>query len=362
MQVEDISYLRLRTQNISCPLPGGPKDLVSRMGAMQAQDYPMAKWAVGLRTRGATESSVEEAINRGEILRTHLMRPTWHFVSSDDIYWLLALTAPRVKTSLASRQKQLEITPETIRKSNDLITSTISRNGHSTREELVMALKWQGFSLADNRASHLLIIAELDGLICSGEIQKNKPTYALLEERVPRKQLMSRDEALAALAGRYFRSHGPAMIRDFAWWSGLTLKEATRGLDMVKADLERMNAGEQEFWMFPSEDPRPERNSVYFLPAYDEFIISYRDRSMIISDKELLKITSANGMFWPLIVVDGKVVGLWKRKVNGDSVSVEIRYFDSIPETRKHRINESAAAYAGFNGKKWTSSEQDMTR
>ena len=340
MQVEDISYLRLRTQNISSPLTGGPKDLVSRMGAMQAQDFSMAKWAVGLRTKGATEVSVEEALNGGEILRTHLMRPTWHFVSSDDIYWLLALTAPRLKASLASRQKRLEITPETIRKSNDLITSTISRNGHSTREELAMALKGQGFSVADNRGSHLLIVAELDGLICSGQVRKNKPTYALLEERVPRKKILSRDEALATLAGKYFSSHGPAKIADFAWWSGLTMKEATRGLDMVKADMERMNAGEREFWMLHSEDPRPERDSVYFLPAYDEFIISYRDRSMIIADKEHLKITSANGMFWPLIVVDGKIVGLWKRKVNGDSVSIEIRYFDSIPESRKHRINK----------------------
>ncbi len=312
----------------------------------------MGKWAIGLRVSGSTDQIIEKALNRGDILRTHLMRPTWHFVSREDIYWILELTAPRVRSALRSRQKQLEITPEVEKKSNELLVTTISKNGYSTREDIVDAFKKAKFSLSENRMAHLLLIAELEGLICSGEIRKNKPSYALLEERVPQKKLFPREESLARLTKKYFTSHGPAELKDFAWWSGLTVKDAAAGLEMVKQGLRSEKMDGRTFWMDPSAVSDPGTDTVILLPAFDEYIISYRDRSAVITEAEHLRNIAGNGMFWPVILVDGRAAGIWKRTVKNDKVIIELNYFKKPTRALIGKVKQSAGLYADFLGKK----------
>jgi hypothetical protein len=217
MTLSDLSLNRIKNQGIDEQSFISAKDLVAHMGAMQVQDYLMAKWAIGLRVQHATDKTIVDAYNNGEIIRTHLMRPTWHFVSPDDIYWLLELTSPQIKNSSKSRNKQLELDETIFTKSNAILENALCKNSNLTREELRELYAKENFKTNENRLSHLLMHAELDGVICNGAIKGNKQTYALLAERIPTKKLLSREESLAELAKRYFTSHAPATLRDFIW-------------------------------------------------------------------------------------------------------------------------------------------------
>ncbi len=215
---------------------------------MQAQDYNMSKWAVGVRLPGSTNKTIETAIDMAEIIRTHLLRPTWHIVSAKDIYWLLELTAPRIKASLKSRHKELEISEYVIKKSKKIIEDALLGDHHLTREELVGKLENSKIKTNNNRASHIFLMAELDGLICSGKIKGKKQTYALLEERVSRKKNFNREESLAELSKGYFKTRGPATLQDFAWWSGLTLTDAGKAFETVKEDFISEMINSRTFW------------------------------------------------------------------------------------------------------------------
>ena len=326
------------------------QELVTCMGAMQAQDYAMAKWGIGIRIPKITDDAVTRSINAGEIIRTHVMRPTWHFVSSNDIYWMLELTAPRILNSMKSRHKQLELTDEIIKKSNNLIVNALSNNNHLTRGELVDQFKQAGFRLKDNRAAHLLMRAELDGLICSGKTKGKNPTYALLPERVPTKKKLTKEEALAKLALTYFTSHGPATLKDFTWWSGLTVKDAKTGIELVKNEMVAKEYNEQLYWFSPDNAIREKNDSVYLLPAFDEFIISYKDRSPSISANHKEKTFSSNGIFWPVVLINGKVNGLWKRTIHKNSLYTEISLFEEVSSLIKEKIIHAANRYGKFQG------------
>lgn len=353
MEKHEIASARLLNQQISASNGTSPSESVKWLGAMQAQDAAMALWAIGLRTFNSTISSVRKACDQGEIIRTHLMRPTWHYVSADDIYWMLELTAPQIKNSLKTRHKQLGITDDILNKVKDIFTEYLMRNGASPREELVSQLEEAGIPNKDNRAAHLLMHAELDGIICSGPMKGNKQTYALLEERVPKKKKLPYQEALAELAMRYFSSHGPATSDDFAWWSGLRAKHVKLALELVKQQLQSVIIDSQEYW-FSSNTQFSKTNHqlVHLLPAFDEFIVSYRDRSAILTSEHHKKAVSRNGLFWPVIVVNGKVEGLWKRTIKNNLVQIEIHPFHSISSFTLEQIKEQAELYGKFLGKK----------
>lgn len=235
MTLENIATIRLASQQITTTKFTTAKEIVSCMGAMQAQDYAMAKWAIGARLPQSTDKQIETAINKGEILRTHVMRPTWHFVSADDIYWMLKLTSPRIKTSLKSRFMELGLSESVIKKTNSSIEKILSGGKHLTREEIMIELKKNKINDDNLKSYHLMFCAELDGIVCSGEVKDNKQTYALFEERVKKKISLTREEALAELAKKYFFSHSPATIKDFVWWSGLAVGDAKLAMEMVKS-------------------------------------------------------------------------------------------------------------------------------
>ena len=320
---------------------------------MQAQDYNMAKWAVGIRLPGSTEKMIEEAVNSGEILRTHLLRPTWHFVSADDINWMLDLTAPRLKSSLKSRWKAMELTETVFKKSNLVLGKALRDGKHLTREELKIKLEKAKIPTKDQRIVHLLFRAELDGLVCSGSVKDKKQTYALLRERFPKSKIVGKGEALANLAGRYFSSHGPATLQDFVWWSGLQVKDARQAFAMIKSKFISEKIGTQIYWFTDSLSlPKANKKSVKLLPAYDEFIISYRDRSAVIPHEKQKKTISNNGIFWPTTLINGQVVGTWKRTIKKEKVIIETQFFKLPDEATKSLLKSAAEKYGDFLKKK----------
>jgi hypothetical protein len=353
MNLTDISNLRLINQQIAKPGFTTAGDIVSWMGAMQAQDYSMAKWALGIRLPGSTDELIESEIDKGKIIRTHALRPTWHFVSADDIYWMLDLTGPQIKASMKSRDKQLGLTENLVKKSNSIIEKALSNGNHLTREELIAELERAHIDTGDNRASHFFLRAEIESIICSGKIKKNKPTYTLLSEWVPGSNSLSREEAMMKLVRKYFTSHGPATLQDFVWWSGLSVNESKVALEMIRSDFVSETIGNKTYWFADSFSlPRLEKDLIYLLPAYDEFIISYQDRTASLPSGNHIKAVSDNGIFRPFILINGQVKGTWKRGIKKDKVILETELFDSKDKAIKNMIEKVSARFGHFLNKK----------
>lgn len=355
MKPSDISLIRLLNQHIAGKRLTTPKEIVSWMGAMQAQDYPMAKWAIGVRLPGSTDRSIEAAIDNAEIIRTHLLRPTWHFVAAEDIYWLLELTAPQIKAAQSSRDRDLALTEAVYARSNTTIENALSADGHLTREELIAELQKAGIATDQNRASHLFARAELEKIICSGATRKGKPTYALLSKRVQKARELTKEKALAELARRYFTSRGPATLQDFTWWSGLAARDAKHALDLVKSDLNPETIDGRTYWLTPDFTvPTFSHTSVFLLPTYDEFILSYANRGASIpsEQEQHMKEISDRGVFRPIIVVNGQVSGIWKRTIKKDTIIIEIQPFTLTDQSTQELIHHAASQYEHYIGKK----------
>jgi len=224
---------------------------------------------------------------------------------------------------------------------------------HFTREELVTELAKDDIATDNNRASHILFYAELEGLICSGKTKNNKLTYALLRDRVPKTKTFNREEALFLLAIKYFTSHCPATLQDFAWWSGLSLTESKIGLEMAKSKLVSETIDNKTYWFTDTYSiPKPENDSVYLLPAYDEFIISYRDRTASLPFDINKKAISNNGIFRPAIVINGLVAGIWKRTIKKEKIILETEFFHPINKAINDLLEEAIILFENFMNKK----------
>ncbi|MEP6989080.1 MAG: winged helix DNA-binding domain-containing protein, partial [Chloroflexota bacterium] len=248
MNLTHIAFKRLDNQQFKGTHFDTPADLVGWMGAVQAQDYGAAKWALGLRMPASNDALMEQAFNEGRILRTHVMRPTWHFVTPADIRWMLELTAPRVNTLAAYYYRQVELDEVVFQKAKKVLIKALEGGHQLIREELVSALVQSGIVNNDLRMTHIMMWSELDGLICSGARRGKQHTYALLDERAPQAKSLPREEALVELARRYFISHGPATIQDFVWWSGLLMVDAKAGVDALKSELSCEVINGQTYW------------------------------------------------------------------------------------------------------------------
>lgn len=345
----EIARQRLTQQYIASAAFEKAVEVVRWFGAMQAQDYLGALWAVGSRMQNAMAEDVERAIAAGEIVRTHPMRGTWHFVAGDDIRWLLSLTGQRMLTRTAPMYRQLELDNATFACSHDLIERMLQGGKQLTRHELAAAHEQVGISTTGLRLTFLLSHAELEGLIVGGVRRGKQFTLALLDEMVPTYRMLEREEALAELARRYFTSHGPATAHDFAWWSGLTLAEVRTGLALNKEHLVEEKINGQSYWRSPS---LPTLSLVsptaYVLPPYDEYTVAYKDRSAVLDPAHI--ITTRNGIFSPIIVVNGQVVGLWAREVKKSEVIVTPNLFVELNKTEMRAVVEAAERYGKFLG------------
>lgn len=354
MTLNDVANIRSFNQQVAFSRFTSARELVRWMGAMQAQDFRMAKWAIGLRTTGSTEQLINKAIDSGEIIRTHLLRPTWHLVPSEDVYWMLELTAPQIRTILRTRHNQLGFNDPIIEKCYGVIKEALKGRHYLSREELAGHLNKIGITNENNRLAHVLLLAEISGLICSGTTQGDQQTYALLEERVKKPEGISKEKALEKLALRYFLSRGPATLLDFKWWSGLTIKDARNALESVKSSLEQAVIGPDIYWMSKdvSSFNGQSSSSLFLLPAYDEFLISYNDRSASLPDIQNKKTISDNGIFRPLIVSDGQVIGIWKRTTKKEIKLIECELFQTANKAIKKNIETVAEKFSLFLNKK----------
>jgi len=352
VNIKEIPTLRVINQQIGGSKFKSAKEAAGWMAALQAQDYNMSKWAFGIRIAGSTEETINREINSGNIIRTHLLRPTWHFVSADDIYWILGLTAPNIKAAMRSRDRQLGLTDTVVNKCKSVIEKALAKENHMTREELINVLIEAGIDTGENRASHILMRAEIDGLICSGKQKGNKITYTILKEWAPETGKINRDEALMKLACRYFTSRGPASLQDFIWWSGLSTGDSKLALELNRSNLLSEKIENQTYWF--SDSPLENKtlsDMIYLLPAYDEFILSYRDRRATLDFTEHKKAVSDNGVFYPVIVLNGKVIGTWRRNLAKTRLKLETTLFKEGGEDLFKKISEASLRYSDFINK-----------
>jgi hypothetical protein len=348
----DLVSYRLQNQRLSRNKFDNAADVVSYLAAVQSQDFAGGKWAIGLRTNGLSEVDVDRAFAEGSILRTHVMRPTWHFVTPQDIRWMLALTAPRVRAQIAFMDRQLELDNDIFKESNDVLFKSLQGGKHLTRAELEPAYQKARIPAKGQRLGHLLMHAELDGIVCSGPRKGKQFTYALLEERVPRAKSPSHEESLAALVTRYFLTRGPATLQDFAWWSGLTVSDGRRGLDMVKSQFVGELIDGQTYWF---SDTMPTMNSniedAYLLPNYDEFVVGFKDRSAIGKAARQAGIEQSDqALLSNVILLDGQIIGGWRRTLTKSSVLVEASLFVRLTKKKEKQIELAAGRLGAFLG------------
>jgi hypothetical protein len=333
-----------------------PVEAVRWLGAVQAQDYAGAKWAIGQRVRGATDASVEAAFDRGDILRTHVLRPTWHAVAPEDIRWMLALTAPRVKAAMAYYDRQLELDAATYARCNDALANALAGGKHRTREELGVALGRAGVAASHQRLGHIMMGAELDAVICSGARRGKQFTYALLDERAPAARPIARDAAVAELARRYFTSHGPAQLADFAWWSGLTVADAKAGVAAASPALADVVVDGKRHWYAANASTtkppgRAAKPVAHLLPNYDEYLVAYKDHGAAVDPAIGRKVGARDIVFANhVVVLDGQVVGGWRRTVGSAGVVVALKLLSKLSRDQKAALALAVERYRRFLG------------
>jgi hypothetical protein len=346
-----IADQRLRNQHIATRGLRRAADIVSWFGAMQAQEYEPAKWALGLRMQdGAVAVDVQQAIDAGHILRTHVMRPTWHFVAAIDIRWLLELTAPRVHRILSYYNRALELDARTLTRAAGVIERALRDGRHLTRDELADSLQRARLAMAGYRLARVVMHAELEGVICSGCRRDRQSTYALLGERAPNARPLPREEALATLGQRFFRSHGPATIRDFAWWSGLTTADGKRAAEMTRARPETIDG--LTYWTV-GQSPRgtARDQSVHLLPIYDEYLVAYRDRKAVPHGPSAGASASTESVtFQHAIVIAGQVSGTWRLTRSPHAVQIRATLRRRLKSTERHALSSALKRYEGFLG------------
>jgi hypothetical protein len=339
---------RLINQQITATSHKQPHELVDWMVAMQSQDWAMAKWGIGLRLSKLKEADVEKAFNEGSILRTHVMRPTWHFVTPQNIRWLLALTAPRVKAFIAYYDRQLELDKKVFKRSHDVLAKALGGENFLTRNALQAIMQKAKINATGQRMGHLLIHAELDAVICSGPRQGKQFTYALMDERAPVKEKFDKNKALANLTQQYFISRGPATVRDYAWWSGLGITEAREGIALLASKLEKETINGEEYFYTDSAKFRNVKAS-FLMPDYDEYGISYKDRSAIFGDMASKKLKrDGNPIFNHIFVIDGVAAGTWQRKVKGKKTVIETAPFSPLNAAKQRTLDKAVKRYEAF--------------
>jgi len=336
-------------QRLAGPPFSSPVEAVASLGAVQAQDYAGAKWALGMRTHGVSDAELDELFDAGALLRTHVMRPTWHFVAPDDAAWLLRLTAPRVKAIMAPYDRRLEIDAALLRRSHRVLETVLRDGVHLTRAEIGARFRAKDIDATGQRLGHLVSHAELDGIVASGRRKGKQHTYALLAERAPKARQLSREEAVAELALRFFTGHGPAQLVDWAWWSGLTVADGRRGIASAGSALVSEVVGGKTYWSSPRERPaRAKRGLVHLLPNYDELLIAYRDReSMVDASVQLAAASIINHV----VVRDGRVFGGWKRTQARDGVVVEVGPLGGFDDVAVAGLHEAARKLSAFLGR-----------
>lgn len=330
MNTSDLLNIRLYNQLLSSHNLKEPQEIVSYMGAMQSQALDLAKWAIGVRLENKTLKDVEEALNTGKVIRTHILRPTWHFVSAEDIHWMFDLSNPRLKPIYQSYARMRGVDEKFIYNTIPSLIKILEGNKHLTKQEITDNLAYQDIIINDiNVLNQVIHYAEMEGLVINGCQKGKQQSFTLFEEFVPRKQTLLKQEALERLARKYFISHSPATIHDFAWWSGLSLTECKQAVDFIKHDFVCETINGRVFWMKNDiKIPPTDNHSVLLLSPFDEFVVSYKDRSEIIEGIHYSKVMTKNGLFSPTVMLNGEIIGSWKKMTLKGATKVELSFFE----------------------------------
>ena len=362
MDCQEALELRLAAQHISAWLER-PEEVLRSMGAMQAQDYKAALWAIGLRCReGTTAAEIENAVSKRMIARTWLMRGTIHFAASKDIPWMLKLFAPRLLRTAMQRDQHLGLSNGAVERAKKAFCNALVKERQLTRSEMYALLEKEGIPSKNNLGYHMLYRAAWDGLICFGPSTGEEQTFVLLEEHVGKGRELEGKDALGELARRYFTSHGPATIRDYVWWSGLTVKDAKAGIEKAGKALRKETIDGVEHYM-QSERVRPgRRQAAYLLPAFDEYLVGYAERGTMLGGseagkgpgkpgkKENMRVVHSNGTFVPVVVAGGKVAGRWGRKLKGKRMAISVKPFIRLEKDAIASVKDEVERYGRFFG------------
>ncbi|QWT23015.1 winged helix DNA-binding domain-containing protein [Subtercola sp. PAMC28395] len=360
-----LTRLRLLSQRIErpdSPTPGldtaeaSPVDVVRWMTAMQAQDLPGVKWSVGLRAEGSTLTTVDDALNSGAVVRSWPFRGTLHLVAGEDLGWKLDLTAARMVAGARTRHRQLGLDDTVFEAARAVAVESLAGGVALTRDQLFARFAEAGIATDTNRGSNLLWYLAHTKTICFGPMRGSAQALVLLDEWVTAPRSLDRDESLGELATRYFRSHGPATLKDFLWWSKLLVPEAKRGLEIAADRLETVDYDGQTYWLAEglqgASASRGSRSSVDLLPGFDEYLLGYTDRRAALDEQYSQRIVPGNnGIFLPTVVSGGIVVGTWSRTATSTQVAVTPEPFAEFSSAQTGGIRKRASRYADFLGR-----------
>lgn len=351
MTEQEIARLRLASQQIWATALTTPQAVVSWLGAMQGQDYPGVKWSVGLRLPGATDAEIEACIDAGAIVRTWAMRGTLHLIAAEDVHWLLKLVEPEISPRIEQRFEEFGFDAATRARAFELIGRALEGGQRVERLALLNLLVENGIPAKGQPGRYLLHRASAAGMIGQSVAVGNRQTFISLEH-LPR-TAYTRAEALAELARRYFISRGPATVQDFANWASLKLSDARAGLEAIKDRLVQAKVSRTDYWMSPELAAQvPPEPTVYALPGFDEYLLGYKERGASLDpDHYRFWCPGKNGMFNPTIVSDGRVVGMWKRTFQKDSVLIEAEPIRPLSDAERAGFDADARRYATFVGR-----------
>ena len=329
-------------------------EVIRHLGAAQAQDFGVAKWSLAQRAGDLTNSAVEQAFSDGSIVRTHILRPTWHFVLPTDVRWMLELTGPRVNARNTPRYRQLGLDDELFASTNELFAEALKGRRHLTRKELAGVLDRAGISTDGQRMAYILMRAELDAVLCSGPRKGKLQTYALFDERVPTRRTMDRDAALAELTRRYFGARGPATVKDLVWWSSLTSRDARLGIEAIQSELDSETVDGRVYW-FAKETrrtaPRSSTGSrgIDLVQGLDECIVSYREsKDVLFPSAATTPIPLQDIVFNHVVLLDGQLIGQWRPVQRKGSILVETLLYRRLSRRETGALEAAIEKYSRF--------------
>jgi hypothetical protein len=326
------------------------EEVIKRLAAVQAQDYPGARWALAQRCQGVTAAHIDDLLVRGRVLRTHVLRPTWHLVLPADIRWLLRLTGPRVVAGMAGRNRQLGLDASLVRRTEAALAKILA-DGPLTRTEIGQALAGAGIQARNERLGHLMGLAEFSEVVVSGGLKGKQQTYDLLDRRAPALHTFDRDKALAELARRYFASHGPAQDVDLAWWGWLTLTDARRAIAATRPRLDSVVVDGRTFWYVPSKAPPPFKPPLaLLLPNYDEYDVAYRDHRPNQHPVIAARPRPQGAALPHGVAMDGLVIGGWRRTLAKDHVQISCKLARKLTAAERSALQQQADRYAQHLG------------
>jgi hypothetical protein len=350
VKATEIAAWRLHTLGVTAPRFGSAAEVVGWLGAVQAQEFAPAKWAIGARTATLREADVQAAYDDGEILRTHVLRPTWHFATRDDVRLLLHVTGPRVGAGNASRYRALGLDDFVLERTAALMADAVRGGRHLTRSQLGEVLVAEGIPVDGQRLAHIVMHAELTAVLCSGAMAGRQHTYALFDERAPA-QKWDKEEAAAALVLRYFTSHGPATVKDLQAWASLTATTVRAGLAMARDRLQHMEADGLTYWFAGDPPPLAEPSGVRLLQMYDEYVMGYRESRGVLDVDRIAGVVPLTGpSFHGAVVAGTQVVGRWRRRSARSGGVVEVAAARPLDGPTRVALAEETARYAGFLG------------